>query len=335
MNDFTNQRWKKQLLAFSMAFLTIPVLYGCGTNENTEQSQTMTDTTQDLEQTEVDPESDTVASEEQTQPDSSQDTESVQEDEQTVGTYTITMKDTSDTETSEDGKVDYISYTYSYPEVTNPENTAAADAINAYFAQAKETAQNGDSEYLEWAKEDYQMRLESEQTDGITMNWYPYSIETTYETAKVDDQFVSFIGQSYAYTGGAHGNHAIFGVTFDSKTGQRLLFSDLTDDEDAARAFVEEQILTQANAIQENATQAEDSKAADSEESENGEIGQILFEEYADYIPDVLTDDSWYFTEDGMVIVAGEYLLASYAAGPIYFSIPYEECTFLKEQYRQ
>ena len=58
-------------------------------------------------------------------------------------------------------------------------------------------------------------------------------------------------------------------------------------------------------------------------------------EEYETYIPDVLTEDSWYLTEDGMTIVSNEYLLAPYAAGATYFDLPYETCDFIKEVYRK
>ena len=61
----------------------------------------------------------------------------------------------------------------------------------------------------------------------------------------------------------------------------------------------------------------------------------IFFEEYETYIPDVLTEDSWYLTEDGMTIVSNEYLLAPYAAGATYFDLPYETCDFIKEVYRK
>lgn len=49
----------------------------------------------------------------------------------------------------------------------------------------------------------------------------------------------------------------------------------------------------------------------------------------------MLTEDSWYLTEDGMTIVSNEYLLAPYAAGATYFDLPYETCDFIKEVYRK
>ena len=136
-----------------------------------------------------------------------------------------------------------------------------------------------------------------------------------------DDTVISFQEQSSTYTGGAHGNNIVAGVTFDAKTGQRIQLADLMESEEDGKAEVDQILLEKAQEMQEKSMQ------------EDG-YG-IFFEEYETYIPDVLTEDSWYMTEDGMTIVSNEYLLAPYAAGATYFDLPYETCDFIKEVYRK
>lgn len=325
------KKYGKKWMVVFMAAILAAGLYGCGGQTEPASELTAEQTEMEAEQGEEAKTEDTEADAEPAEDDAQEkDTTKAEEqetaaDEQTVqteaGVYTISMQNKDDVQTSEDGSVTYIETVKSYPQVTNETNPQAADKINAYFTALMDTTNSDSTDTLEWAKEDYDMRLEQAKADGEEVYWEPYYSETVFANVRADEGVVCFTGNVYEYTGGAHGNHVTYGVTFDSHTGEKLTLADLTEDEAAAKAFIEEQITLQAQEIQDKAA--------------SGESEIMLFEEYQDYIPDVLTEDSWFLTEDGMEIVANEYLLAPYAAGAITFTIPYDQCEFMKEEYKK
>lgn len=225
---------------------------------------------------------------------------------------------------SDDGSITYLQYKFNMPKVVNEANPEAAEQINSYFTQRKEELLSDCNEYYEWAKEDYQIRVETAQEDGTEApdtDTFGYYSDCNYTVMRQDDQVISFQEQDTTYTGGAHGSNLVAGVTFDAKTGQRILLADLCEDAEAAKTEIDQILLQKAQEMQEKSIQDGD--------------GGMFFEEYETYIPDVLTEDSWYLTEDGMTIVSNEYLLAPYAAGATYFELPYETCDFIKEVYRK
>ena len=58
-----------------------------------------------------------------------------------------------------------------------------------------------------------------------------------------------------------------------------------------------------------------------------------LFPEYEESLDYVLQDDLWYFDKEGITFISNPYELAAYAEGTIYFTVPYEVLTGLKEEY--
>ena len=234
--------------------------------------------------------------------------------------FTVTMAEKSGELKSDDGQICYLEWKSMLPTVSSETNPQAAQQINYYFLDQEEEILGDKTEVLEWAKEDYQYRQESADELGQEVSWCPYTNESGYKQERSDGKILSFSQSIYSYAGGAHGSHFLGGVTFDAATGQKLDLADLSEEPAKFRAFLEEKITEQANEIQ----------AA----YERGESDFGLFDEYEAYIPDVLTDTSWYLTDQGIEVIANEYLLAPYAAGPIYFEVPYEELTLLKEVYQ-
>lgn len=219
---------------------------------------------------------------------------------------------------SEDQEWVYVTLSVQFPKVSNAANPEAAEKINAVI-QSEAGALSNLTEYEEWAKEDFHWRETLEQEDGQTFFWQPYEVEMSYSVERADEKVISFLFRNYDYIGGAHGGQALYGMTFDAQTGEKLTLEMLGESEQAVRDVVEPILMQQAEQIQ--------------EQFEKGERDIGLFEEYADYMPDVLTQESWYLTQDGMDVVANEYLIAPYATGPVTFHIPYEQSTFIKEAY--
>lgn len=70
--------------------------------------------------------------------------------------------------------------------------------------------------------------------------------------------------------------------------------------------------------------------------AKNEETPGLLIDDYATYIGDVVSDDTFYFTDDAVVFVSGEYVIQSYAAGIIEFSVPYLQLSsVLPEAYKR
>lgn len=235
--------------------------------------------------------------------------------------YTINIEEMKDEISSEDGSVVYLEYVLHYPRITSETNPEGAEKINAFFQQEKERRIKEGEGYLEDAMDHYGTEVSWAQEEGRELYWNAYSIYSEYSVERNDGKVVSFVENAYDYTGGAHGMGGTFGITFDARTGEQLTFEDLTEDGENARVFVEEQISLQAQKMQ--------------EDYEKGVSELALYEDYVQYIPDVLRENTWYLSKEGFVVVANEYLLAPYAAGRLHFLIPWEECDFIKEEYRK
>lgn len=233
--------------------------------------------------------------------------------------YTVkTMKAGQTLQDTEQGCI-YVTFEAQYPKITIDSDSQTADRINSVIEAEILSRLGSLSEYEEWAKEEYTLREEIAKEQGEDILWQPYVAEVSYEVKRADDKILSLLLLDFNYLGGAHGGHGYTGLTFDMRTGEKLSLETIGESEQAVRDEVEPLLLQQAEQMQAAVEKGE------------GEIG--LFEEYAEYMPDVLTDDTWYLTQDGMEVVANEYLIAPYAAGAITFEIPYEQAAFLKEQY--
>ena len=135
-----------------------------------------------------------------------------------------------------------------------------------------------------------------------------------YSVQRVDNNVFSFVDDSYLYNGGAHGLHMQFGVNYNMQTGERLTLADLSDDENAFTSYCAEQLLELA-------------AAKEAEEP-------VFFDGYEENISDIISDSTFYFSEEGLCFISQEYVLQPYASGAIILCIPYEKLEgYLKEEY--
>lgn len=218
----------------------------------------------------------------------------------------VEMTEHAEERYDEDGRL-LLSVTGSYPVVSVKGNESAEAKINEYMDHlvAEEEKQADTDEAF--AKEDLASRDEEmlEYFNG-------YGLGSKFTTARADSQVISFRQDVYEYTGGAHPNSGAVGYNFSTETGALLTLQDVVSDEAAARAFIEQTLLGQLK----------DPKYAD-----------MLFDDYADYIGDVLSDTTWYFGEDGFHVIGNEYILGPHSAGILDFVIPYDSFELLNEAY--
>ena len=146
------------------------------------------------------------------------------------------------------------------------------------------------------AKEDYQYASES------GLDWYVYADEMTMEQPyQTDGGLLSIYAAAYCWTGGAHPNNGFATWNYDLNEGKFLQYSDFTDDEEAFRAVVAEEILSQID-VQ--------------------ELAEGLFEDYEASVQE-LSYAEVYFDESGMIVCFPEYILGPHAAGLQIFTVPY------------
>lgn len=186
-------------------------------------------------------------------------------------------------------------------------NEQAAEAINAYVRGENVFGWESmfgvsEEEAVKWAEEHYISY--GKETWPI-----PYELSAGYYVGRMDDRIISFVLTAYSYMGGAHPNAYEKGITFDAQTGKRLMLEDVAIDKEEASAAVLEFLL---------------------EETKKEKYQNVFFGGYEKYLPDLVSEDTWFLGEDGFHIIANAYSIAPYVAGSFDFLIPYEEADFLK-----
>lgn len=204
--------------------------------------------------------------------------------------------------TTEDGTV-YYTITCSYPVVSIDGNDAAAEKINADISSRVDNYNSGVNSGAETAKEDFEYMLAGAD-EGYAPS--PYTADLSFTLIRADDNVISFTENGYDYMGGAHGSPSTIGVNYDTKTGDLIAFTDLSDDPDAFRAdtLAYNQELAQ--------TDYYSTQMFSTDDITNGTLEDTLY-----------ADDAWYLSPAGLVFMSAPYALAPYAAGTLEFTIPY------------
>lgn len=146
------------------------------------------------------------------------------------------------------------------------------------------------------------------QAEDMGEDFMKFSYEYSANATRVDANITSIALDESTYTGGAHGYDYLYGVTFDTKTGKELQFSDLGDIREEVKSYVDDRIQ---------------------KEREQG----ASFEVYEDSIDEILDNPSWYLDGIGFNIVFNAYDIGSYAEGRIVIAVPYEKLPGFEKEY--
>ena len=210
--------------------------------------------------------------------------------------------------TAEDGTI-LIHVRYELPHLNIVSEMSEDGAVDAQILAVRNTfneeAERQHNEQIDFfarscdaAKEDYKYVSES------GLDWYVYADEMTMEQPyQTDGGLLSIYAAAYCWTGGAHPNNGFATWNYDLNEGKFLQYSDFTDDEEAFRAVVAEEILSQID-VQ--------------------ELAEGLFEDYEASVQE-LSYAEVYFDESGMIVCFPEYILGPHAAGLPSFIVPYEK----------
>ena len=199
--------------------------------------------------------------------------------------------------TVEEDGVTYMTAQSVAPNVNIEGADEAAQAIASVLAERLTVPQEDIDEYAAMAREHYDTLDETERE-----SFGGYSIRYSAEV-KRSEGVLSVLCTRTEYTGGAHDNTSVFGLTFDLSTGALLSAADIAADYEGLCAKVAESVSAQA------------------EELEEGTITGDLDA----YAGGVLDTEKWYLDGKGLVVFAAPDELAPHAAGTIVFTIPYTE----------
>ena len=199
--------------------------------------------------------------------------------------------------TVEEDGVTYMTAQSVAPNVNIEGADEAAQAIASVLAERLTVPQEDIDEYADMAREHYDTLDETERE-----SFGGYSIRYSAEV-KRSEGVLSVLCTRTEYTGGAHDNTSVFGLTFDLSTGAQLSAADIATDYEGLCAKVAE------------------SAAAQAEELGEGTITGDLDA----YAGGVLDTEKWYLDGEGLVVFAAPDELAPHAAGTIVFTIPYSE----------
>ncbi len=201
-------------------------------------------------------------------------------------------------------------YAAAEPSVSMNGNDAATAAINEALHKqytdfsvgvesSDEYAVSGKENYLAAAKEDLAWQTEN----GSAAGFYSYSLMRQTNVRYNARYLLSLTYDDTSFMGGAHGYTGRYGHTFDIRTGQELTLADLADNYDAFLSAAVEQLKDISYG------------------AEYAAYG--LNEGYEDQLAGLFREGNWYFNDEGLVLIANPYELASYAAGLIEFTLPY------------
>lgn len=144
-----------------------------------------------------------------------------------------------------------------------------------------------------------------EETGGF----YGYSVSDLMTVGRVDGKTVSLLWTVSDNLGGAHGSTLTTAWVFDVETGDRLALSDLTGDYDALSQLLTQRVTAEITAEPDR-----------------------YFPQAAEQVSQLLETGSWYFSDEGLVLLASPELLAPYAAGTLEFTVSYADLEGLLDQ---
>lgn len=219
----------------------------------------------------------------------------------------VTFKDMSRVVKDENGDL-ILTVTGNLPVVNIEGNPEATNNINVFYEKAKKNEEEMINQYIQYASDNYKI-IDGEQLKY----WHGYELGTTYTTARVDSSVISIISELFEYAGGAHPNIYRTAQNFDTQTGELLTLNDILTDVSKATEYINNYLL----------------KLMKEQEDTIG-----YFEDYESYVGDILTNSTWYLSNEGFVVICNEYIVSPHAAGIQEYVIPYEKFPYLVEKYQ-
>ncbi len=211
----------------------------------------------------------------------------------------VTFTDYSQEIQDEEDKALLLSVTENCPVISIEENEDVAKKMNMVFEQQHTSNQDEIARKVQEAK-DYRKDLPEEEAKSFTGFGYGMNYKVMYASTRI----LSIESENYDWQGSVHPNTWTSSYCFDAATGDLLYLADILTDEVKARKVVERHIL---------------------ETITKEPYKDALLEDYEGYVADVLTENTFYLNEKGLVVICNPYMVTAYAAGTIEVEVPYKE----------
>ncbi len=244
---------------------------------------------------------------------SSEQTDSIQNTENTLPQMqdnedvTVSFDNISNTYQNDDEQTDLLYSNYTRPLISIRDNAGASTAIMDEFSNREKLFIDTSKDYTKEAKSSY------EQDADI---FSPFYLSESYDTKRCDNRILSFQCRNDCFLGGTHENYFYNGLNFDVTTGKLLRLDDISTDKETLLENAKDYILSQLELPRyQNLTCSGD------------ELQNVIHS-------DILTDETWYFTNSGITFVSNIDILGPYAAGAYFFTIPYQQLSDLKPEYQ-
>ena len=189
-------------------------------------------------------------------------------------------------------------YDIVYPEASDAQKAIQKDleqVVTDFHKEANKQEEDAQTYYQEFLK-----------SGGKKEAFTPYTFELTCKPLRADNGVVSILFYSYAYCGGAHGSLTTFARNYDAKTGKVLTMEDFGEE---VSSLVTDNAVKFINAIQDTDDAFFYDKVKATDES----------------VQSMLETGSFYLSQDGLVLIDGQYLLQPYAAGIVEFTTSYDD----------
>lgn len=240
-------------------------------------------------------------------PDTSEETPSQSEETDSIQ---VSLMQGEGENQADDGTL-ILQWSYQEPQVNIPSNREAEKLIQADLDLLI-------SDFEDFITTQTQEAAESYESGEQTFEDSHYYNELNITIARCDDQVISLVLDDIGFAGGVHGWDNRYARNYDVTTGERITFDNLGGDRFVD--FCRENLLNQI----------------DQQIQQGGEDATMFFDNYQDSIDSIIQDGtseteygvvepSFYFNEQGLVFISGEYMLQPYAAGILEFSIPYAD----------
>lgn len=157
------------------------------------------------------------------------------------------------------------------------------------------------------------MRLYGDEgdTDIVRIPALSLSVMKSEESSR----FVTYVSTFYLYSGGAHGMSAVYGVTFDKKTGAKLTDILNPKDVNALQPIIREGIEDYFRSLE----------ITDNKEKVDEIVKDQMDGLFLDKGIVPLPASGVYLSPEGVVFVYGQYEIGAYAIGMPTFTVPYEK----------
>lgn len=192
-----------------------------------------------------------------------------------------------------------LKYNIQYPSFTTTCSQEAAQSVNLYYADLANSMERYVQNIL------YPLAAESAryiQTNDPPFHSYEFemSCRVTYNSGCITSLYL----EQYSFLGGAHGATVRTSDTWDFMTGRQLQLGDFYSSVPGYEEDIREWIVSQISQILVNSP-------------------STFFEDYVQRVHDSFKPESYYLSQDGLVVYFQQYDIAPYATGLPEFTLPY------------